>query len=133
MDGNVKEFEVREYLKHCQKQWRWILDNYDRLIEGGCEGIWYLKGAYFDEYGLDEPESKCYLCELTNSDCVKCPLSGIAWRRDNNYPCVNDEDSIYWRITYLMNDGRYEESSYKEAKDAIKGFLLIIDNECRRW
>ena len=126
MDGNVK---TREYLKLCQKHWRWILDNYDRLIEEGCDGIRYLKSAYFDEYGLDEPDSGCYLCELTNYDCLKCPLSGIAWRKDHNYPCVNDKYSVYRRIGYLLDDN----SSYEEAKDAIKEFLSIVDKECRRW
>ena len=128
MDGDVK---TREYLKLCQKQWRWILDNYDRLIKEGYKDVWGLKGTYFDEYGLDEPKNRRYLCELTDLECLECPLSGIAWRKDHSCPCVNDEDSIYWRIAYLMNDGRYEESSYKEAKDAIKKFLSIIDKECQ--
>lgn len=128
MDGNVKELETREYLKLCQKHWRWILDNYDRLIEEVPEDIRYLKGAYFDEYDLDEPESGCYLCELTNNNCLKCPLSGIAWREDHNYPCVRDPGSLYWRIVHRFNASRDEE-----AKDAIKEFLSIIDNECRRW
>ena len=128
MDGNVKDFETREYLKLCQKQWRWILDNYDSLIKEGCKDVQDLKGAYFDEYGLDEPESRCYLCELTNLNCRECPLSGIAWSKDYHFPCVHDKNSVYLRITYLMNDGRHEE-----AKDAIKEFLSIIDNECRRW
>ena len=129
MDGDVK---TREYLKLCQKQWRWILDNCDRLIEGGCEGVWALKRDYFNEHEvLDQPKGMCYLCELTDLECLECPLSGIAWRKDHNFPCVNDEDSIYWRITYLMNDDRHEESSYKEAKDAIKKFLSIIDKECQ--
>ena len=128
MDGNVKDFETREYLKLCQKQWRWVLDNYDRLIEYGLEDIWDLKGAYFDEYGLDEPECRCYLCELTKLDCLECPLSGVAWRKDHDYPCVKDETSVYLRIEYLLDD-----SSYKEAKDAIKEFLSIIDKECLRW
>ena len=124
MDGDVK---TRKYLELRQKQWRWILANYDRLIEGGCEGVWALKRDYFNEHvGLEEPESGGFLCELTNSDCLECPLSGIAWRKDHNYPCVNDEDSIYWRIIYLINNG-----SYKEAKDAIKEFLSIIDKECQ--
>ena len=128
MNGNVKDLETREYLKLCQKQWHWILDNYDKLIWEGYGDIRFLKGAYFDEYGLDEPESGCYLCELTNSDCLKCPLSGIAWREDHNYPCVNDKDSVYWRITNL-----FDASKDKEAKNAIKKFLSIIDKECRRW
>ena len=128
MDGNVKGFETREYLKLCQKQWRWILDNYDRPIGEGDEYVWYLKDAYFEENDLDEPQSGCYLCELTNSDCIQCPLSGIAWGKDHNYPCVNDPDSVYWRVSTLLNERRYEE-----AKDAIKQFLSIIDNECRRW
>ena len=128
MDGNVKDLETREYLKLCQKQWHWILDNYDKLIWEGYEDIRFLKGAYFDEYGIDEPESGCYLCELTNSDCLKCPLSGIAWREDHNYPCVNDPGSVYWRITNL-----FDASKDKEAKNAIKKFLSIIDKECRRW
>ena len=128
MNGNVKDLETREYLKLCQKQWHWILDNYDKLIWEGYEDIRFLKGAYFDEYGLDEPESGCYLCELTNSDCLKCPLSGIAWREDHNYPCVNDKDSVYRRITNL-----FDASKDKEAKNAIKKFLSIIDKECRRW
>ena len=127
MDGNVKDLEIREYLKLCQKQWRWILDNYDSLIEEGYKNVWGLKGAYFDEYGLDEPESGCYLCELTDNHCLECPLSGIAWRKAHNYPCVNDPGSVYWRIRYLLDD-----SSYEEAKDAIKEFLSIIDKECRR-
>lgn len=128
MDGNVKGFETREYLKLCQKQWRWILDNYDRLTREGYTEAWTLKDAYFDEYDLDEPKSGCYLCELTDYNCLKCPLSGIAWEKDHNYPCVNDETSVYWRITLLLDNSRYEE-----AKDAIKQFLSIIDNECRRW
>ena len=126
MDENVKELEVLEYLKHCQKHWRWILDNYDRLIEGGCGGVWTLKRAYFDEYGLDEPESRCYLCELTDITCLECPLSGIAWKESHNFPCVNDKGSVYWIINYLMENGRDEE-----AKGAIKGFLSIIDKECQ--
>ena len=126
MDGNVKDFETREYLKLCQKQWHWILDNYDRLIEDVPEDIMYLKGAYFDEYGLDEPKEGCYLCELTNSNCLECPLSGIAWRKEHNYPCINDKASVYRRITDHLNASRDEE-----AKDAIKEFLSIIDNECR--
>jgi len=131
MDGKP---ETREYLRLCQKQWHWILDNYDRLIKEGYEGVWALKREYFNEQeGLDQPKNRCYLCELTDLNCLECPLSGIAWKKDHSCPCVNDEDSVYWRITYLMNDGRYEESSYKEAKDAIKEFLSIIDNECRRW
>ncbi len=130
MDGNVK---TREYLKLCQKQWRWIFDNYDRLIEGGPISVWDLKGAYFDEYGLDEPESRCYLCELTDLECLECPLSGIAWREDHDCPCVKDGASVYLRITYLMDYGRYKEGSYEEAKDVIKEFLSIIDNECRHW
>jgi len=36
--------------------------------------------------------------------------------------------SVYLRIAYLMENGRYEE-----AKNAIEQFLSIIDNECRRW
>ena len=128
MDGNVKGFETREYLKLCQKQWRWILDNYDRLIGEGLVHAWILKDVYFEENNLDEPQSGCYLCELTDSTCLKCPLSGIAWKKDHNYPCTNDPNSVYWRITTLLNDRRYEE-----AKDAIKQFLSIIDNECRRW
>ena len=126
MDGNVKDFETREYLKLCQKQWHWILDNYDTLIENVPEDILYLKGAYFDEYGLDEPKEGCYLCELTNSNCLECPLSGIAWRKDHRYPCINDPDSVYLRITDHFNASRDEE-----AKDAIKEFLSMIDNECR--
>ena len=121
MDGNVKELETREYLKHCQKHWRWTLDNYDSLIKEGYKYIGDLKGAYFDEYGLDEPESKCYLCKLTNSDCLKCPLSGIAWRKDYDYPCVKDPGSVYWIISYLMENGRYEEAEY-----AIEQFLSMI-------
>ena len=128
MNGNVKGFETREYLKLCQKQWRWILDNYDRLVDEGNTEVWELKDAYFEEYDLDEPKSGCYLCELTDHYCLGCPLSGIAWRKDYNLPCVNDETSVYWRITSLMGSERYEE-----AKDAIKEFLSIIDNECRRW
>ena len=129
MDGNVKELETRECLKLCQKQWRWILDNYDRLVEGGGgrEGDWALKRGYFNEHeGLDRPIFGCYLCELTGLTCLECPLSGIAWGKAYDYPCVNDEDSIFWRITYLMNDGRYEV-----AKGAIKKFLSIIDKECQ--
>lgn len=119
--------ETREYLKLCQKQWRWILDNYDRLIEEGPpENIWYLKGAYFDEYGLDELKERCYLCELTDLACLECPLSGIAWRKDRNAPCVIDKDSVYRRITDHFNASRD-----KEAKDAIKEFLSMIDKECR--
>lgn len=128
MDGNVKGFETREYLKLCQKQWHWILDNYDRLISEGSEHIWDLKDTYFEEYDLDEPKSGCYLCELTDHNCLQCPLSGITWKKDRNLPCVNNEASMYWRINILLNDRRYEE-----AKDAIKQFLSIIDNECRRW
>ena len=129
MDGNVK---TREYLKLCQKQWRWILDNFDRLIEGGCECVWNLKWAYFNEHeGLDQPRFRCYLCELTDHECLECPLTGIAWRQDHSCPCVNDEDSIYLRITYHMNDGRYKESCYKEAKDALEKFVSIIDKECQ--
>ena len=128
MDGNVKDLETRKYLKLCQKQWHWILDNYDRLIKEGYKDVWELKGAYFDEYGLDEPESRCYLCELTDLTCLECPLSGIAWRKAHNFPCVTDPGSVYRRIMYLMDD-----SSYKEAKDAIKKFLSMIDKECRRW
>ena len=128
MDGNVKDLETREYLKLCQEQWRWILDNYDRLIWEGYDDFWDLKGAYFDVCVLDEPKERCFLCELTNSDCLKCPLSGIAWRKDHNYPCVNDKASVYRRITYLFDAFKDEE-----AKDAIKEFLSIIDNECRRW
>ena len=125
MDGNVK---TREYLKLCQKQWHWILDNYDRLIEGGCEDVWDLKGAYFDECGLDGPKLGHYLCELTDFTCLECPLSGIAWRKAHNFPCVNDKDSVYWRITRL-----FDASKDEEAKDAIKEFLSMIDKECRRW
>jgi len=128
MDGNVKGFETREYLKLCQKQWRWILDNYDRLIGEGSEHAWTLKDDYFEENDLDEPQSGCYLCELTDHNCLKCPLSGIAWEKFENYPCVNDPASVYWRIAAFLNDRRYGE-----AKDAIKQFLSIIDNECRRW
>lgn len=129
MDGNVKELEIREYLKLCQKQWHWILDNYDRLIfEKVPEDIRYLKSAYFDEYGLDEPKSGCYLCELTSSNCLECPLSGIAWRKDDNFPCVRDPDSVYWEITH-----HFEASRDEEAKDAIKEFLSMIDKECSRW
>ena len=128
MDGNVKDFETREYLKLCQKQWHWILDNYDSFIKGVYRDFWDLKGAYFDEYGLDEPESRRYLCDLTNSDCLKCPLSGIAWRKHCDFPCIHDNSSVYLRIEYLLDDGRYEE-----AKDAIKEFLSIIDKECLRW
>ena len=126
MDGNVKDFETREYLKLCQKQWRWILDNYDRLITWAYKDIRTLKSDYFDEHtDLDPPINRCYLCELTDTNCLECPLSGIAWRKDHDYPCVNDEDSVYLRITYL-----YEESRDEEAKDAIKEFLSIIDKEC---
>ena len=128
MDGNVKGFETREYLKLCRTQWHWILDNYDRLIGEGGEHVWHLKDAYFNEYDLDEPKSGCYLCELTGYNCQQCPLSGIAWRKDSNFPCDKDLDSIYRSITTLLNYRRYEE-----AKDAIKRFLSIIDNECRRW
>ena len=128
MDGNVKGFETREYLKLCQKQWSWILNNYDRLIGEGSVYTCDLKDAYFDEYDLDEPKSGCYLCELTGYNCLKCPLSGIAWRKSWNYPCVNDPNSAYWQVSELLNDRRYGE-----AKDAIKQFLSIIDNECRRW
>ena len=128
MDGNVKGFETREYLKLCQKQWHWILDNYDRLIEEGLVHAWLLKDVYFEENNLDEPQSGCYLCELTDSTCLKCPLSGTAWKKDHNYPCVNDPNSAYWQVSELLNDRRYGE-----AKDAIKQFLSIIDNECRRW
>ena len=123
MDEKLK---TQKYLKLCQTQWRWILDNYDRLIEGGCEDVWDLKGAYFDECGLDGPKLGHYLCELTDFTCLKCPLSGIAWRKDHNYPCENDEASMYLRILYLLGDSRYEE-----AKDVIKELLSIIDNECR--
>ena len=126
MDENVKDLETREYLELCQEQWHWILDNYDSLIKEGYGDIWALKGAYFDEYGLDEPESRCYLCELTDLTCLECPLSGIAWRKVHNFPCVTDPDSVYWIIKYLMENGRYEEAEY-----AIKKFLSIIDNECR--
>ena len=128
MDGNVKGFETREYLKLCQKQWRWILDNYDRLIEEGYTDVWELKDVYFEEYDLDEPQSRCYLCELTDSNCIQCPLSGIAWEKLDNYPCINGPNSVYWQVSELLNERRYEE-----AKDAIKQFLSIIDNECRRW
>ena len=128
MDGNVKGFETREYLKLCQKQWRWILDNYDRLIGEGLVHAWILKDVYFEENDLDEPQSGCYLCELTDSTCLKCPLSGIAWERTCYYPCVHDHDSVYRWVSELLDDRRYEE-----AKDAIKQFLSIIDNECRRW
>ena len=128
MDGNVKGFETREYLKLCQRQWHWILDNYDRLIGEGGEHVWHLKDAYFNEYDLDETKSGCYLCELTGYNCQQCPLSGIAWRKDSNFPCDKDLDSVYRSIKTLLNERRYEE-----AKDAIKQFLSIIDNECRRW
>ncbi len=128
MDGNVKELETREYLKLCQKQWRWTLDNYDSLVEEGYKDVWVLKSAYFDEYGLDEPTNRCYLCELTDLTCLECPLSDVAWRKTHDFPCVNDRASVYWRIAYLMENGRYEE-----AKDVIKQFLSIIDNECRHW
>ena len=128
MDGNVKGFETREYLKLCRTQWRWILDNYDRLIGEGYTKVWSLKYAYFDEYDLDEPKSSCYLCELVDYNCQQCPLSGIAWRKDSDFPCDKDLDSIYRSIATLLNDRRHEE-----AKDAIKQFLSIIDNECRRW
>lgn len=128
MNGNVKGFETREYLKLCRTQWRWILDNYDRLIGEGYTEVGSLKDAYFDEYDLDEPKSGCYLCELTDSTCLKCPLSGIAWEKFENYPCVNDPNSPYWQASELLYDRRYGE-----AKDAIKQFLSIIDNECRRW
>ena len=128
MDGNVKGFETREYLKLCRTQWHWILDNYDRLIGEGSGHAWTLKDDYFDENDLDKPKSGCYLCELTDHNCQQCPLSGIAWKKDHNYPCVNDPDSVYWRIPTLLDYRRYEE-----AKDAIKEFLSIIDNECRRW
>lgn len=66
MDGNVK---TREYLKLRQKQWHWIFNNYNSLIKEGYKNIFDLKGAYFDEYGLDKPESRCYLCELTDLEC----------------------------------------------------------------
>lgn len=129
MNGNVKELETREYLKLCQKHWRWILDNYDRLIkEEVFRAIWALEWAYFDEYGLDEPEEGCYLCELTHSTCLECPLSGIAWRKDRIAPCVNDKASVYRRITDHFDANRDEE-----AKDAIKEFLSMIDKECSRW
>lgn len=118
--------ETRKYLKLCQKHWRWILDNYDSLIKEGYKDVWDLKGAYFDEYGLDVPDSGCYLCELTNTNCLKCPLSGIAWREDHDFPCTNDNDAAYWKIARLMKDGQYVE-----AKGAIEQFLSIIDNECR--
>ena len=127
MDGNVKDLETQEYLRLCQKQWHWILDNYDSLIKEGYKDVWKLKGAYFEEYDLDEPESRCYLCELTNSDCLKCPLSGIAWRKDYNYPCVRDKSSVYRRIEYL-----FDVSKDEETKDAIKKFLSIIDKECQK-
>ena len=127
MDGNVKDFETREYLKLCQKQWRWIFDNYDRLIKWASKGIRTLKSDYFDEHtDLDPPINWCYLCELTDTNCLECPLSGIAWKKDHSCPCVDDEDSVYWKIVRLMNDGRYVE-----AKGAIEQFLSIIDNECR--
>lgn len=126
MNGNVIKTQL--YLKLYQKHWHWIIDNYDRLIEGGCEDVWALKGAYFEEHGLDEPESRCYLCELTDLECLECPLSGVAWRKDYNFPCDNDEDSMYLRIKHFLDDNKYEE-----AKDAIKQFLSIIDKECRRW
>ena len=128
MDGNIKDLETREYLKLCQKQWRWILDNYDSLIEEGYKDVWDLKGAYFDKYkDLDRPKAGCYLCELTDTHCPECPLSGIAWGEGHGYPCVRDPGSVYWIIKYLVENGRY-----KEAKDALKKFLSIIDNECRR-
>ena len=128
MDGNVKDLETREYLKLCQKHWHWIFDNYDSLIKEGYKNVWALKGAYFDEYGLDVPEYKCYLCVLTDLECLRCPLSGIAWKKAHNFPCINDKDSMYWRITCLFDASRHEE-----AKDAIKEFLSIIDKECSRW
>ena len=119
MDGDVK---TREYLKLCQKQWRWILDNYDRLIEGGCEGVWALKRDYFNEHeGLDQPKNRCYLCELTDLECLECPLSGIAWIKVHSLPCIYDKDSVYRRIIHLRGD-----SSYKKAKGAIKEFLSMI-------
>ena len=126
MDGNVKDLETQECLKLCQKQWHWILDNYDSLIKEGCKNIRDLKGAYFDEYGLNKSESRCYLCELTDLECLECPLSGVAWRKAPSCPCVTDPGSVYRRIVHLLGDSRYEE-----AKDAIKQFLSIIDNECR--
>ena len=128
MDGNVKGFETREYLKLCRTQWRWILDNYDRLIGEGFVHAWILKDVYFEENNLDEPQSGCYLCELTDSNCIQCPLSPIAWERSCYYPCVNDPSSVYRRVSKLLDCRRYEE-----AKGAIKQFLSIIDNECRRW
>ena len=124
MDGKL---EVREYLKLCHKQWQWILDNYDRVIEEGSINAWHLKGAYFDEYGLDKPRARCYLCELTDQTCLECPLSGIAWRKDHDFPCTDDPGSVYFRILYYFCASRDEE-----AKDAIKEFLSIIDKECRR-
>ena len=123
MDEKLK---TQKYLKLCQKHWQWILDNYDRLTEEGPVAMLDLKGAYFDEYDLDEPESGCYLCELTHSNCLECPLSGIAWRKDDNYLCVHDPNSVYLEITR-----HFEASRYGEAKVAIKKFLSIIDKECR--
>ena len=129
MNGNVKEPETREYLKLCQKQWHWILDNYDSLIKEGYNDVWYLKRDYFNEHEYpDQPINRCYLCELTDTNCLECPLSGIAWRKGCNYPCEIDKDSMYWEIKFLIKKGRYEEAEY-----AIKKFLSIIDNECRRW
>ena len=128
MDYNPRNLETREYLKLCQKQWKWILDNYDRLIGEGLVHAFLLKDVYFEENDLDEPQSGCYLCELTDSNCIWCPLSSIAWERTCYYPCVNDPNSVYRRISELLDSRRYEE-----AKDAIKQFLSIIDNECRRW
>ena len=125
MDGKP---ETREYLKLCQKHWRWTFDNYGRLIEEVPKDIWYLKSAYFDEYGLAKPEAGCYLCELTDTNCLECPLSGVAWRKDHNYPCVRDPNSVYLEITR-----HFEASRDGEAKVAIKKFLSIIDKECRRW
>ncbi len=124
----MSKSETRKYLKLCQKQWRWIFDNYDRLTEGGSKVVWTLKGAYFAEHDLDEPINRCYLCELTDLSCLECPLSGIAWRKGHDGPCDNDKASVYRRIRYLLDASRVEE-----AKDAIEQFLSIIDNECRRW
>lgn len=40
----------------------------------------------------------------------------------------DDKASVYLKIT-----NHFDASSYEEAKDAIKTFLSIIDNECSRW